>query len=835
MRNFLFAFAAAAMLCCPLAAQTEEDSEYDEVVRKRNPITLPGKGHINVEDLKNVDLNMDISQLSLAECRIVRNALAARQGHCFQSKDLRSLFGTTSWYDSLFWDRYAKVDNSFSEHSEEHEGEDIWEDYRATYAKQADKYVPLKYTKAELDFVQRLRDREAELSKANFKVPAGQRVNIDNLINPWQLQDFPQPLRKALARDGFAIIDTPHDQLFHVYEQNDYTVFPCFVTTDLYLQLFHFYFDCLLRDIEEERLDSCVLVLHQMIRADLDKVVERKVNKQMTEAAEWLQAYTAIAKALQLEKPATDAPARYAAIVQDEVGKCTAAESCLSPFLGYTHVTFPYALFRPRGHYSRSEKLQRYFRTMMWLQTAPFSTDSISQMRRAALLAHVVGNNPAITKLYRQITEPLTFLLGAPDNVDILQVYDEVKRSPLSIDKLLTSESEMVALAKRVKQVAAGQTRIIPKDALSSVYKVNLMPQRYMPDAEVLQEMADTKTKPTTKRKSPKALDLMAAMGVSSAEKILLEELREGEHWPQYTEQLGKMKERMRQVDWKETVATRWIDALHELQTVPTYAPYFMQTHAWQKKSLNCALASYAELKHDAILYAKQPSGAECGGGGPPEPVIKGYVEPSLAFWRKAVELNKTYVEVLNKYGLMTTKAEATSESIGGMAQFLLEISEKELAGKPLTNSENDQIEIIGSNIEYISLTLASRPEYYLDSWEDIMGADRKVSCIADVYTANAFNVPSAEKAVLYEAVGPAYEIYVVVEIEGQLWLTRGAVFSYRELERPVSDLRLTDEEWQQRLETHPDDGTPSWMRQIIVPLEQKPQPNAEVFYSSGC
>ena len=52
--------------------------------------------------------------------------------------------------------------------------------------------------------------------------------------------------------------------------------------------------------------------------------------------------------------------------------------------------------------------------------------------------------------------------------------------------------------------------------------------------------------------------------------------------------------------------------------------PYFMKTPQWQKKNLNTALASWAELKHDAILYAKQPMVAECGSGGPEPPVVKG-------------------------------------------------------------------------------------------------------------------------------------------------------------------------------------------------------------------
>ena len=78
-------------------------------------------------------------------------------------------------------------------------------------------------------------------------------------------------------------------------------------------------------------------------------------------------------------------------------------------------------------------------------------------------------------------------------------------------------------------------------------------------------------------------------------------------------------------------------------------------------------------------------------------------------------------------------------------------------------------------------------------------------------------------------------EIYVVVEIDGLLYLTRGAVLSYREFTQPLGVQRLTDEEWQQQLEKNPRKGEPTWMKRIIVPLNKKPEMNEEFFYSSGC
>jgi len=88
---------------------------------------------------------------------------------------------------------------------------------------------------------------------------------------------------------------------------------------------------------------------------------------------------------------------------------------------------------------------------------------------------------------------------------------------------------------------------------------------------------------------------------------------------------------------------------------------------------------------------------------------------------------------------------------------------------------------------------------------------------------------------VMYAAVGAADEIYCVVEVDGYLWLMRGAVLSYRETQRPLDVQRLTDEEWQKNLESHPDEGRPAWMQDIIVPLKETPKTNEKFFYSTGC
>lgn len=767
-------------------------------------VMLPGKGYINVEQLnKRIDLNQDISQLSITELRVLRNSFFAREGYPFRDAFLRGVFQCTSWYDKKVDERWMKV-SDLMQYNED-------ESYRDTYYK-ADKKLPFKTTKTEQVFINKLQAREKELKKLNFRpAQSGHRVNMDNVVNAMQLKTFDPQLKDKLGRNGFAIVPAQHEQLFHLYESNDYTNFPNFVTTDLYLQLYHLYFDCLLRDVEQEKLHDVV-----------QRLCER--GQQLTTNGQWLRTYFDVGHALITGKKGA------AGTVADEVAKVMAEKADRSEFLGYKEIPFTYQQFRPRGHYTRNDTLKTYFRAMMWLQTVPFGTDVPSQLQNAILLADMVGSDAQLRGYCDQLFEPMTWLFGMPDNVTILQVYELMRGRKAS--ELLNDKKAMAQLRSEIEALAQKQTRIKPKFQYSSPCKINLLPQRYMPDSEVLQEMVDYDNRPT-RRALPKGLDVMASMGVASAERILIDELKEAQQWNGFVAALSRMKQRMKEIDWQQTISNRWMDALKTVNDTDNGYPYFMLTPEWQKKDLNAALASWAELKHDAILYAKQPMGAECGGDGPPEPVVTGYVEPNVKFWRKAITLLDATADVLERHQLTTEKGKRTTTRLREEAQFLLRVSEQELAGKKLDEADYDALKHIGAEFENISLDLVRDEEQYLMGWSDVQGTDRKVALIADVYTANSDNNP--EKSVMYVAVGLADEIYCVVEVDGYLWLMRGAVLSYRETKRPMDLLRLTDEEWQQNLESYPDEGRPSWMQDIIVPLKEAPKANERFFYSTGC
>lgn len=234
-------------------------------------------------------------------------------------------------------------------------------------------------------------------------------------------------------------------------------------------------------------------------------------------------------------------------------------------------------------------------------------------------------------------------------------------------------------------------------------------------------------------------------------------------------------------------------------------APYFMNLPNWQKKNLNTMLATWTGLKHDMLLYIEQPDGAEMGGGGgflpPPQKIA--YVEPQLSFWNKCAELLELNRDMLEKNQLMTEKLGYRNKELIGLTRLMANISKKELAGEKISNQEFNSLSYIGGEIERLTLNIIESNVGYMSS---VSTPDRYIAIAADVYT--------YKDECLEESVGMGDEIYVIAEINGLLYLTRGAVFSHYEFTQPSSQ-RLTDEAWQKQLLDKKTPPPAVWMNDI--------------------
>ena len=284
---------------------------------------------------------------------------------------------------------------------------------------------------------------------------------------------------------------------------------------------------------------------------------------------------------------------------------------------------------------------------------------------------------------------------------------------------------------------------------------------------------------------------------------------------------IDTLKEQFSKLDistWQSNLYYGWLWSLQALlEDKKEGYPFFMTNQAWQDKVLNTACASWAELRHDTILYGKQ-SGAECGGEAEqPPPPPKGYVEPEVEFYSRLEWLTRFTREGLEERQIITSSIAEKFEYLGDLVSFLKKVSIKELKGEPLMKEEYDQIKIVGAEMERLSLSVADAA-YITD-------IDRDMSIIADVHT--------SQETCLEEGVGNANEIYVVVPIEGKLYLTRGGVFSYYEFVHPASD-RLTDEKWQQMLKSASVPPSPVWTKSFTAGKKES-LPRPKKVYMSGC
>lgn len=763
---------------------------------------------------QSIDLKQDISHLSFQELRLLRSYPYAIHGYHFMEADINAFFSAnTKWYNNLV--------------------NDIYWDAEEGKVKFAESYEEVNLTPEEKAFVDRIDARMTELRQHQFIQRDSYYLgNTNNIVNLFQFKDIDKEILEKLQQNNFVITKGNNLQLFHAYEENDYRQVPNFITTDLYLQAFHMYFSYILKSLEKQHIIPTLEMLCRSFNATCIKLAEQTEDESLKDMAEHAATFYAIPYYLLTNKTLT-VPSKYETEYQEEIEHINKQEDNFSDFLSYKDAYFPYSLFKPRGHYTREPQLQAYFKAMMWMQTACFCREQQEQLKRSIFQAAVlctyksIDQTPLI-KLYQHIYTPLTFLMGEADNLSILDIARILeKNNAIHIEDALTA-GQIEKVNQALIGLAKHKNNIKPQIEITCRDKINFMPQRYLSDNEVIQKLVDVN--PNSQRAYPKGLDVFATFGTGTAESLLIDFYKEPNNWSEYSKELQQLKDKFKTSKSTQlSVYELWMKSLLTMQQTDKNNPGFMQTPEWGYKNLNTALASWAELKHDAILYGEQPMAAECGGAGPPDPIVVGYVEPNLPFWRKMENILQATRLILQQNDCMTDDLKGKTDQLNDYVTFLIQVTEKELRGEKLTEPEYRTLEYMGSSIEYFTLSVVD-PDLHLDDWSLVQGPDKSIAIVADIYTRNIRGCN--KNGILHVATGNANNIYVVVEIEGNLYLTRGATFSYYEFVQPLGT-RLTDEEWQKMLEEKKAPAVPEWMKSILI--EKEPHVDERVFYSSGC
>jgi len=657
---------------------------------------------------------------------------------------------------------------------------------------------------------------------------------------------------ELLRKNGFVVSPAYYKEISDIYLECKDTNQPIFITTDAVLHTGHIFFDYLLRILEVEKLyDSAVELTGRMLELSVEQFREAHTEN-IKEAARLNIGFFAVAK----RQFDTEYRAGYELeeLVEQECENIKNHKGLeFRELLDYIKIPSiyqtPYAYedysqYIPRGHYTRNEKLENYFKAMMWYGRIDFKlrpaleepaiTYGKKMTLQAILMADAFLRDEDAFKLWKMIYEPTVYFVGKTDDLyvdDYIKLIKEIFPLNESVDKYDRQEklAEFIdrAIQLRAPKILSGLAFAEDGDFGVSTKGFRFMGQRFIPDSYMFQELVfgvkgekiimqyTGDKKPFTMeiipnfgavKAFPRGLDICAVLGAKRALEIL--EVEGDTEYSEYYNQLNNLKKEfsLKTVEeWKQNLYWRWLYALLPLleESKDTNLPCFMQSPAWIDKELQTVLGSWTELRHDTILYAKQ-SYTMAGKGMPPEPKLTyGYVEPHPEVYARLEEMMR---DLRNNLIVLDLAIGGIPEKIKEFEELLDKlkiISEKEISNTPLDNEEYELVWNIGSK-------LVSLKEFPSEILEKITSnTDEKMEIVADVHT----DVNTGQ--VLEEGVGSPFNIYVIIDDARGLRMCRGAVFSYYEFKHPVED-RLTDEKWQEMGEKRERPNQPDWVRSFI-------------------
>jgi len=262
----------------------------------------------------------------------------------------------------------------------------------------------------------------------------------------------------------------------------------------------------------------------------------------------------------------------------------------------------------------------------------------------------------------------------------------------------------------------------------------------------------------------------MAILGSTQAKTILVEQ---GDtDYTDYDLRFNELKAEFDAFDlsdWNRNLYWSWLYSLRALvDKFPEGYPNFMRSEAWEKKELNAALASWTELRHDTILYAKQSQTPAGAAPAPPQPA--GYVEPVPEFYGRLLALTHMTREGLSDFDALSAQATQRLMNLENILSRLIEIANKELTNQQLSGEDYWYIKGFAETLEGA-----------------IIGVEQKgikTTLVADVHT------HGLEGKVIEEGVGyvdliiiacpaPARSAETSPHPDGSVFLAAGPVLSY--------------------------------------------------------
>jgi hypothetical protein len=217
-------------------------------------------------------------------------------------------------------------------------------------------------------------------------------------------------------------------------------------------------------------------------------------------------------------------------LIREEVGRVEAASGQTKPaWLCPAVEAIDYSRYKPRGFYTQSEDLSRYFRAVAWLQSIPFCVDHDEELLAILMLGNCMADqrfqgNSAKQARYRDFFKLFRELLGDRDDWDLSVAAAAIPgdlKIDLSAGGLKELQQSLHAKAAQEKHEPQINDQMVWPGQLGLGFRI--LSAHRTPDAILFQRIS-----PPGSLSFPSAgLDVCTALGATYAARHLEERERE--------------------------------------------------------------------------------------------------------------------------------------------------------------------------------------------------------------------------------------------------------------------------------------------------------------------
>lgn len=668
------------------------------------------------------------------------------------------------------------------------------------------------------------------------------------------------------------------DAFYKIYTDD----LPVFFSCDAALHAWHKSFVAMLEEVEETFLAPYLESMLNGMAAQIPSLAAQSTGTALSDGVRDADYFIAVARSL-ITGTFVPGSLGQGEQVEDTLVAIASLEAAEVTMFG-TNRTVDFSQFKVRGHYDTSPRLRKYFQAMMWCSLVDFrfsgfeftSIEPVENSIRelsGAVAMHLLLKNSGQFGTWREIDRTLQFLVGPPDSLTFGPLSDLINAaeidSPADVPNILVLsnlQAQIMSGDLGVQQIQSGYfwSPLDPVQIkLPRAFTVT--GQRFVPDGWAMGQCVFDKIiwdengipefEDKVMRRVPSVLDVaFAVLGNDQTVDEIAARIsstnghswRDGRPYQHNLAAARRVIDRQNESAWTNSIYGCWLSCLREL-SVPTTATNFpeaMRTHPWAMKTLNTQLASWTELKHDTVLYAKQPYTGAILCSYP-----DGYIEPQPAFWWKMREMalrTKALLDSLHQQGEFefepleaptsgnepfVVQLETLSlnrshffDSFAATMSTLAVMSQKELGKAAWTTNE---LAFIRGMMEDQSFEYAGVKNYsgwypalfYRNARGQHSGAfepcDENDALVTDVHTDVPAELVGDPGSILHEGVGQVNMLLIVVDCgPTDRAVYAGPVMSHYEFETEIN-VRLTDPEWQS---LSPLPNPPDWTRAYLVP-----------------